>query len=155
MLEVILTGDYLGTPHDIGAWTYSIRLGREILRSQRGIDRPQSVTCRLAAEAAALAFALEDVARGWEGEELVVRTASAGLEGLLVRRGTGVARDLRVWYGRIRQAAAACASVRVLPARADELAALQERLKDLLPENRLPPTIARASALGALRENRP
>ena len=155
MLELTLSGAYLGKPHEIGAWAYAVQRGGELLRSGRGSDRPQAVTSRLAAEAAALAFALEEVAQGWEGEDLVVRTASAGLEGLLLRRGLGVARDLSGWYSRIRLAAASCASVRLLPVAAGDLAELRERVQELLPRDRLPVPIARASALGIPRGRRP
>jgi hypothetical protein len=148
MIELALTGTYLGTPHDVGAWAYAIRRGEELLGVGKGSDRPQIVTSRLSAEAAALALALEAINRGWEGEDIVVRTTSAGLQGLLVRQGVGVPRDLARWYARVREAAAHLASVRILPASRADLAALQENAFQLLPRAQAGISLARASALG-------
>src|SRR5579863_3565678 len=113
MIELLLAGAYRGTPHDVGAWAYRLLRDGEPLGAGKGSGRPQVVTSRLSAEAAALALALEDVARDGEGEDLVIRTSSAGLEGLLVRRGQGVPPDLARWYARIRGAAGRLASVRI------------------------------------------
>jgi hypothetical protein len=133
MIELVLTGAYRGKPHEVGAWAYALRRDGEPLGQGNGTDRPQAVTSRLAAEAAGLAQGLEDLTRDWGGEDVVVRTASAGLEGLLCRRGSGLARELRLWYERVRRAAAGCASVRILPATPEDLAALRERVLALLP----------------------
>jgi hypothetical protein len=147
MIELVLTGAYRGKPHEIGAWAYALRRDGEYLAQGNGTDRPEAVTSRLAAEAAALALGLEDLARDWGGEEVVVRTASAGLEGLLTRRGSGVARELCRWYERVRRAAAGCASVRVLPASPQDLAPLRARVEELLPEPPSPASLARACEL--------
>jgi hypothetical protein len=144
MIELALSGAYRGRPHEMGAWAYALRRGAEQLGRGQGVDRPLAVTSRLAAEAAALALGLEDVARDWAGEEVLVRTASAGLEGLLIRRGRGVAQDLTRWYARVCQAAAELASVRILPASAADLDALRAHVEELLPAARNPVTLARA-----------
>jgi hypothetical protein len=144
----------VGSPHDIGAWAYAIRRGEELLGGGKGVDRPQSVTSRLAAEAAALALGLEDLAREWEGEDVVVRTASAGLEGLLLRGGRGFPRDVSLWYSRVCQAAAGPTSVRILPATPEDLAALRADIGALLPHPSLHGVIARASELPVMRKGR-
>jgi hypothetical protein len=149
MIELVLAGAYRGRPLELGAWAYLLRQGARALGQGKGMDRPLAVTSRLAAEAAALALGLEDLARDWAGEDVVVRTASAGLEGLLTRRGSGVAQDLARWYARAREAAASCASVRIVPASAGDLAALRAEVEALLPEARSPVQIARACALRA------
>jgi hypothetical protein len=154
MIELVLSGDYRGTPHEVGAWAYALRRGDEHLGGGKGVDRPLAVTSRLAAEAAALALGLECLAREWEGEDVAVRTASAGLEGLLTRRGIGVAPDLSRWYARACRAAAGCASVRILPAAPEDLAALRAHVEGLLPEPSAPVSIARACELRASRRGR-
>lgn len=148
MIELALTGTYLGTPHDVGAWAYALRRGEELLGAGKGSDRPQAVTSRLSAEAAALALALEEITREWEGEDIVVRTTSAGLQGLLVRQGVGVPRDLARWYARVREAAGHLASVRILPASREDLAGLLANAQELLPQAQARISLARASALG-------
>jgi hypothetical protein len=148
MIEVLLSGDYLGTPHDIGAWAYVIRRGEELLGQGKGSDRPKIITSRLTTEAAALALSLEDLAREWNGEDVAVRTSSAGLQGLLIQRGTGVPRDLAGWYARIRDAAARLGCVRILPVDAREIASLKTSVQDLLPRAMPRLIIARASELG-------
>ena len=112
------------------------------------------ITSRLSAEAAALALALEEISRGWEGEDIVVRTTSAGLQGLLVRRGQGVPRDLARWYARAREAAGRSASVRILPATTEDLASLRENAEELLPRGEARISIARASELGLSKGRR-
>lgn len=133
MIEVTLCGDYLGVPHEVGAWAYLVRCGGELLGEGRGSDRPQIITSRLATEAAALALALEDVTRTCHADDVLIRTISTGLEGLLVRRGAEAPRDVSRWYQRLRAAAALCSSVRVLRARPDELGSLRAIVQDLLP----------------------
>lgn len=154
MIEVILTGAWRGVPHEVGAWVYALRRGGELLHGGRGTDRPREITSRLSAEAAALAFALEEAAREWAGEDLVIRTASAGLQGLFVRRGLGVARDLARWHSRAREAARVAASVRILPATPLELAALEAEARGLLPGDVGTP-LARASDPAFQRRPRP
>jgi hypothetical protein len=147
MIEVLLSGDYRGTPHDVGAWAYAIRRGEELLGAGKGSDRPQIITSRLSAEAAALALALEEISRGWEGEDIVVRTTSVGLQGLLVRRGLGVPQNLARWYIRAREAASRSASVRILSAAPEDLASLRANAAELLPRAEARISIARASKL--------
>lgn len=146
MIEVFLAGDYLGTPHDIGAWAYVLRHGEELVGEGKGSDRPNIITSRLASEAAGLALALEDLLRGWSGEDVVIRTSSAGLEGLLLRRGSGLSRDLERWYTRMRAAAGRCSSVRIVPVSVADLTHLHATARQLLPSPRRP-LIARASEL--------
>jgi hypothetical protein len=155
MIELTLTGTYLGPPHDIGAWAYALRRGEDLLGGGKGSDRPLAVTSRLSAEAAALTLALEDLTRDWAGEEIVVRTRSAGLEGLLVRRGMGVPRELASWYARVREAAGRLASVRILPATLEELASLQANAQGLLPQAQMRIPTARASNHGFRKEGQP
>jgi hypothetical protein len=154
MIEVLLSGDYRGTPHDVGAWAYVIRRGEELLGQGKGSDRPKIITSRLTTEAAALALALEDLVREWNGEDVAVRTSSAGLEGLLIQRGTGVPRDLVRWYARIRDAAARLGSVRILPVDALEIASLRTSVQDLLPRELPRLVTARASELRNLKKAR-
>lgn len=146
MIEVFLAGDYLGTPHDIGAWAYLLRRGEDLVGEGKGSDRPKIVTSRLASEAAGLALALEDLIRGWSGEDVAVRTSSAGLEGLLLRHGKGLSRDLERWYARMREAARRCSSVRFIPVSPADLTHLRAAVWELLPAPRRP-LIARASEL--------
>jgi hypothetical protein len=154
MIEVLLSGDYRGTPHDVGAWAYAIRRGEELLGGGKGSDRPQAITSRLSAEAAALALALEEISRDWEGEDIVVRTTSVGLQGLLVRQGLGVPQDLARWYARARAAAGRSASVRILSASPEELASLQANAAELLPRAETRILVARASKLlGIVKES--
>lgn len=155
MIEVFLAGHYLGTPHDIGAWAYALRRGEEILGEGKGSDRPAVITCRLATEAAGLALALEDLIQNWAGEDVVVRTGSAGLEGLLLRQGKGVSRDLARWYARARAAAGHCSSLRILAVPHGELARLRTTAEKLLPATPSGIKIARASDLSIGKETRP
>lgn len=151
MIEVLLSGDYLGTPHDVGAWAYLIRRGDELLGEGKGSDRPKIITSRLSTEAAAMALALEDLTRECNGEEVVVRTNSAGLQGLLVRQGIGAAGDLARWYVRLRTAAERCGSVRILSISSGEIASLEMCARDLLPRGpRI--VIARASEARIAKE---
>lgn len=145
MIEVFLFGDYLDSPHEIGAWAYLIRQGDELLAQGKGIERPQVVTSRLATETAALALALEDLVRDWDAQEVTVYSRSAGLAGLLVRRGEGVARDVARWYERVRGAADGCAHVRILRAQPDQISTLQGSVKGLLPATPGRILVARAS----------
>lgn len=155
MIELFLAGTYLGTPHDVGAWAYALRRGEELLLEGEGRGRPEAITSRLSSEAAALALALEEVSRGWEGEEIVVRTTSAGLEGLLTRQGIGLPRELARWYARAREAAGRMASVRILTASPEDLASLEANARGLLPQGEPRIRIARASKLGTPKEDRP
>lgn len=152
MIEVLLCGDYLGVPYEVGAWAYLVRSGEELIGEGKGSDRPEIITSRLATEVAALALALEELTRGCSGDEVLVRTTSAGLEGLLIRRGAGAPRDVSRWYRRLRAAAARCSSVRIMAARRDEVGALQAVLRDLLPavapQDLLPPLRARLGRRG-------
>ncbi|HLY10371.1 MAG TPA: hypothetical protein VKW04_13790 [Planctomycetota bacterium] len=150
MIEIALVAAYRGAPHEVGAWAYTLRRNGEAPAGRTGSGRPRMITSRLSAEAAALSLALEEIVRDWEGEDIVVRTASAGLEGLFVRRGEGVPRDLSAWYARARQAAQRCASVRILPAQPEELDGLRAGLQGLLP-GEAPGRVARASDPGFLR----
>ena len=154
MIEVLLAGDYLGTPHDIGAWAYLLRRGEDLVGEGKGSDRPKIVTSRLASEAAGLALALEDLVRGWSGEDVVVRTNSAGLEGLLLRRGKGLSCDLERWYARMLEAAGRCSSVRIVPVAVTDLTHLHAAARELLPSPRRP-LIARASEILPGKEDSP
>lgn len=144
MIEVVLCGDYWGPPHEVGAWAYLARSGQDVLREGKGSDRPDAIASRLATEVAALASALEHLALECHGEDILVRTATSGLQGLLLHRGPGVARDVMRWYERLRLAATRCNSVRILPAEGVELRGLRVTIQNLLPpiKRRLP--VARA-----------
>lgn len=154
MIELLLAGTYLGIPHEVGAWAYALRRGEELLAARRGCGRPQIITSRLSTEAAALTLALEEIANDWAGEEVVARTTSAGLHGLLLRQGKGVPGELKSWYARAREAAGRCGVVRVLPASAGDVAALRGGAQELLPQPPAGPQIARASALDLSRGRR-
>lgn len=154
MIDVILTGTYLGAPHEIGAWAYRYSVGESLLGERQGSGRPQIITSRLSTEAAALALALEEIARGWAGEDVAVRTASAGLQGLVQRRGLGAHRELSQWHSRIREAALRCSSVRILLVSAQDLVTLDASARQLLPRREGRPRLARASEMGLWR-NRP
>lgn len=152
MIEVLLCGDYLGVPHEVGAWAYLVRSGEELIGEGKGSDRPEIIASRLATEVAALTLALEELTRGCNEDEVLVRTTSVGLEGLLIRRGAGAPRDVSRWYQRLRTAAARCSSVRIMAARRDEVGELQEVLRVLLPtvapQGLLPPSRARLDGRG-------
>lgn len=152
MFDVWIAGAYVGKPFDVGSWIYSLRRNGELVAEERGKDRPEILMCRLGAETAALAIALEAVVREDRGEDVIVRTYSAGLDGLLRTKGTGARDDVGRWYLKVARLAEQCSSLRLVPSSAVELERLRGLASEILPTPALP---GRAIGLVGSDDRRP
>jgi hypothetical protein len=154
MIELILTGAYRGVPHEVGAWAWTLRREGLEIGAGNGVDRPDRVTSRLSAQAAGLALGLQAAARDWAGEEILVRAAGAGLEGLLRRQPPELPAGLNGWVRKARAAAESLAAVRILPAAPEAFLALDVLVRQLLPADNGRLRLARAALPPPFREGR-
>lgn len=113
MIELAVAGAWRGIPVEAGAWAFSLRRGEELLALGSGLGRPPELSSRLSAQAAALARGLEQARSETGGEDVLVRTLSPGLRGLLARLPAELPRDLAAWVSRAREAAERCSTVRL------------------------------------------
>ncbi|MBI2933126.1 MAG: hypothetical protein HYY16_15895 [Planctomycetes bacterium] len=121
MIELHIGADASGPPLDIGAWAYAAWIDGRPLAQSSGAGRPLGL---LAAGAAGACLGLEDLARGWRGETVLIGTDSATLRVLLERRGLGAPAGARAWLVRLGRAACHFATVRVAAAPMAQVAPL-------------------------------